>query len=121
MFNDFKIVNSFTLENSFFARYTEDERNEINQRIQKQIENESNKKKFLKQDSISTSCVESIHNEEDKSSKNIYDKVMGCHHFSNEDHIKLGEDLCHVLFKVYGSSLQKHKDKTQSTLNKMLK
>jgi hypothetical protein len=60
MFNDFKIVNSFTLENSFFARYTEEERNEINQQMQKQIENGSNKKKFFKQDSIASSCVESI-------------------------------------------------------------
>ena len=30
MFNDFKIVNSFTLENSFFARYTEGEHKKIN-------------------------------------------------------------------------------------------
>jgi hypothetical protein len=30
MFNDFKIPNSFTLENSFFARYTETELEHIN-------------------------------------------------------------------------------------------
>jgi len=33
MFNDFKIINSFTLENSFFARYTEEEKRKINQLI----------------------------------------------------------------------------------------
>ncbi len=30
MFNDFKIAHSFTLENSFFAKYTEQEIQEIN-------------------------------------------------------------------------------------------
>lgn len=30
MFYDFKIINSFTLENSFFARYTEQELEKIN-------------------------------------------------------------------------------------------
>ena len=41
MFNDFKIPNSFTLENSFFARYTEEEREAINHRIQKRLESTS--------------------------------------------------------------------------------
>jgi hypothetical protein len=33
MFNDFKILNSYTLENSFFARYTEQEIEQINTTI----------------------------------------------------------------------------------------
>jgi len=41
MFNDFKIVNSFTLENSFFARYTEEEKKRITQQRQKEIEDTS--------------------------------------------------------------------------------
>ena len=41
MFNDFKILNSFTLENSFFANYTEQELDQINATIQNQIEKKS--------------------------------------------------------------------------------
>ena len=41
MFNDFKILNSFTLENSFFAIYTEVELDQINATIQTQIEKRS--------------------------------------------------------------------------------
>ena len=34
MFHDLKIINSFTLENSFFARYTEQELEKINRIMQ---------------------------------------------------------------------------------------
>lgn len=45
MFNDFKIINSFTLENSFFARYTEQELEKINTIMQKNIEQTSEQRK----------------------------------------------------------------------------
>jgi len=38
MFHDLKIINSFTLENSFFARYTEQELEKINRIMQQNIE-----------------------------------------------------------------------------------
>ena len=37
MFNDFKIPNSFTLENSFFAKYSEKEADKQNENLLKSV------------------------------------------------------------------------------------
>lgn len=85
MFTEFKVAQSFTLENSFFAQYS---RSELAQQKKR------NKSKKRKSGSSSTE-------ENDRPEDNIYDKNNGCHHFSSEDHRNLGADLCRVLHKVF--------------------
>ena len=105
MFNDFKIVNSFTLENSFFARYTEEERERINnarnKRIQKESECSSKSRSHMRYDSDTSAKGAQTRTPIANPPHHIYDNVMGCHHFTSEDHLRLGEDLCHIFHKVF--------------------
>lgn len=92
MFNDFKILNSFTLENSFFARYTEIEIDQINTTIQNQLEKRANG-----DHSKGNSKWDQILEDKKLSPSYVYESIQGCHHFNSADHEKLGADVCLVL------------------------
>ena len=92
MFNDFKILNSFTLENSFFARYTEAELEQITVTIQTQLEKRANG-----DNSKGSGKWEQILEKKKQSPRYIYESVQGCYHFTAADHEKLGSDTCLVM------------------------
>lgn len=72
---------------------------------------------------LKTEAFKALHAELTNSNRHnhIYDSVLGCHHFTSEDHTKLGADLCHVLHKAFikkvGNTLSKA---TSITLTKHL-
>lgn len=44
------------------------------------------------------------YNENQNKPSYVYESVQGCHHFSADDHEKLGSDLCEVFNKVFVKS-----------------
>ena len=84
MFTDFKINNSFTLENSFFAKYTQ-------QQIERMKEQGYKESPVLLDSMLDQPMTPSM----------MYDQLIGCHHFSAKNHYQLGVDLCHTLHKVF--------------------
>ena len=77
-FTEFKIQNSFTLENSFFKKLTAEDKKVMNEVMS------GSKEKFFAASEV----------------KNGYDIKHSCHHFTTEDHMKLGRDLGYVFYKM---------------------
>jgi hypothetical protein len=103
MFTDLKIHNSFTLENSFFKTEQEPGTTTEATKCHTEATLASPTKVDNSDDSEeSSSCEES--SEDSFSylpSGEAHDKRRGYHHFTQEDHVKLGVDLAHTLHKVY--------------------
>ena len=80
MFTDFKINNSFTLENSFFQK---------DENIPDPL-------------TVENDCCNAVQPADAKDSNGVkYDKQKHLHHFTAKDHCKLGSDLCYTLHKVF--------------------
>lgn len=96
MFNEFKINNSFTLENSFFTK---------EKCCTEEIETVACEQEAFEGSSDDLQSVKSNQTAEPSSPLKMYDEKEGFHHFNSEDHRQLGHDLCLTLHKAFVHNL----------------
>jgi len=96
MFTDFKINNSFTLENSFFQIDPK-----AHLELQRQAEGRPCPSPTKKDEVESESEGESDDSFSYLPDGEAYDRKNMYHHFTAQDHITLGLDLCHTIHKIY--------------------